>query len=203
MWGRAPARLFQFLSPIRHLSPLQSTLPPAQPPFFSYTYDVDERLPELRSGSRNAMAGSIFRGPYDESAGGFPAYFDGKPIFYDWARGHMFICASNENGGLDTMHRFLANLTLKLPMDTAIGPGGELFLLEYGKDWYFNTDGRVRRITFEGHNQGPEVSLVSNPGDGGLPLTVTLRATATDLDDDHGALKFEWGLEGAEPPVSG
>ncbi|MFT6713397.1 MAG: cytochrome c [Planctomycetota bacterium] len=173
-------------------------LPPAVPPYFSYTYAEDERLPELRSGSRNAMAGPIFRGPYDESAGGFPAYFDGKPIFYDWARGHIFVCAPDEAGNLGTMHRFLEDLTLKHPMDTAIGPNGELFVLEYGTDWYFNTDGRVRRITFTGHNQAPEVSLQATPGDGLTPLEVTLKATVADADDADESLQFTWDLGDAE-----
>ena len=175
-----------------------STLPPAVPPYFSYTYALDERLPELRSGSRNAMAGPIFRGPYDETAGGFPDYFDGKPIFYDWARGHIFVCVPDENGDLDTMHRFLEDLTLKHPMDTAIGPGGELFVLEYGTDWYFNTDGRVRRISFSGHNQAPSVALNADPDDGLTPLVVTLEATAQDADDSADSLQFAWDLGGAE-----
>ena len=175
-----------------------ASLPPAVPPYFSYTYAVDERMPELRSGSRNAMAGPIFRGPYDESAGGFPDYFEGKPIFYDWARGHIFVCVPDENGDLDTMHRFLADLTLKHPMDTAIGPNGELFVLEYGTDWYFNTDGRVRRISFTGHNQAPSVALQASPDDGLTPLDVTLVATARDADDADDSLQFTWNLGGAE-----
>ena len=173
-------------------------LPPAVAPYFSYTYAQDERLPELRSGSRNAMAGPIFRGPYDESAGGFPAYFDGKPIFYDWARGHIFVCAPDEAGELGTMHRFLRDLTLKHPMDTAIGPNGELFLLEYGTDWYFNTDGRVRRIAFTGHNQAPAVALQAGPSDGLTPLDVTLEATVEDADDADDSLAFAWDLGDAE-----
>ena len=169
-------------------------LPPAQDPYFAYSYAEDEHLPELRSGSRNAMAGPIFRGPRDESAGGFPAYFDGKPLFYDWARGHIFVCSPDPAGDLDTTNRFLAELELKHPMDMAVGPEGELFVLEYGTDWYFNTDGRVRRVTFTGYDQAPEVTLRATQSEGPLPLEVTLTATAHDPDGSDADLTFTWNL---------
>lgn len=153
-------------------------LPPAQPAFIWYPYGDSERFPELGSGSRNAMAGPVFY--FDEARKWniLGPDYSRSLITYDWARGRMWQAKLNEKEELASLTPLLERLLH--PMDLAMAPDGTLWLLEYGTNWYFNKDGRIRGIRPTG-NQAPEL-LAEAAADRSLTFTVKSRS---DADGDR------------------
>ncbi|HEY1121225.1 MAG TPA: PQQ-dependent sugar dehydrogenase [Haloferula sp.] len=153
-------------------------LPPAQPAFIWYPYGDSERFPELGSGSRNAMAGPVFYFEETRKWNLFNPNESRSLITYDWARGRMWQARLNEKEELSTLTPLLERLLH--PMDLAMAPDGTLWLLEYGTNWYFNRDGRIRGIRPE-RNQAPEL-LVEAATD--RPFTFSVKSRS-DADGDQ------------------
>ncbi len=164
-----------------------TTLPPANPAFIWYPYSASEEFPVLGNGGRNAMAGPVF---YHDSARKYNLLGkedDHTLLIYDWIRGKIWKAKLGAEEKLES----LAVLTgdLKHPMDMEMAADGTVWLLEYGTDWYFNRDGRIRRML---------------PADGNRPPQITASAagttyTASASDPDGEELSIAWWLtEGAD-----
>ncbi|MEM6632042.1 MAG: ThuA domain-containing protein [Bacteroidota bacterium] len=143
-----------------------TTLPPAQGAFIWYPYGPSAEFPQVGQGGRNAMAGPIFyTEDYPETAARFPAYYDGKMFIYEWMRGWIMAVSFTENGQYESMEPFLPGTTFTRPMDMIMGPAGDMFLLEYGSNWFIqNDDARLVHIQFSPSTVSNRFSLVEELG---------------------------------------
>jgi cytochrome c len=168
-------------------------LPPAQPAFIWYPYDIARDFWQLGSGGRTAMAGPVFHGDMYAKPG-LPAYYNGKLFIYDWVRGWIKAIGMTPDGDYDAMEPFMENTKFNSPIDMEVGPDGKLYVLEYGNGWFAkNPDAGLSRIDFNPGNRPPEIAAVTaNKAYGALPLTVSLTVKATDPEKDK--MTYTWNL---------
>jgi cytochrome c len=76
-------------------------LPPAQPAFIWYPYNVSPDFPQLGTGGRNAMAGPIYYTDMFPKETRLPDYYNGKFFIYDWIRGWIKVVTMQPNGDLN------------------------------------------------------------------------------------------------------
>ena len=90
-------------------------------------------------------------------------------------------------------------------IDMKIGPDGHLYILEYGEGCCPDNvgTGRLIRVDYTGivSNSSPVVSLVADPSNGSLPLTVNFSSDGT-FDPDGDPLTYEWDFDTDGTPDS-
>jgi cytochrome c len=172
-----------------------NVLPPAQPAFISYPYRNSEKFPLVGSGARCAVGGPIYRKSNFASAKRpFPGYYNGKWIVADLSRGWIMAISMKENGDYKSMEKFLPSYQPIEPIDIKFGPNGDLYVLEYGSNWFRKSDNsKLVRIEYNSGNRTPVVHATSNKTGGILPLTVKLSSLGT-RDYDGDSLKYEWKI---------
>ncbi|MCH8246584.1 MAG: PKD domain-containing protein, partial [Bacteroidetes bacterium] len=108
-------------------------------------------FPLVGEGGRTALAGPVYHfNDFEKSDAQIPQYYDGKLIIYEWMRHQIFAVTMDGNGDYAYMERFAPNVEFSRPTDMIIGPGGVLYLLEYGTNWNVrNPDARLVRIEFD------------------------------------------------------
>lgn len=175
-------------------------LPPAQPAFISYPYGVSEKFPEVGTGSRCAVGGPIYRQDnFKNAKRAFPAYFEGKWIAADLSRGWIMSISMDKDGNYKSMERFLPNYLPIEPIDIKFGPEGDLYVLEYGSNWFRKSDNaKLVRIEYNSGNRTPVVKAKASANGGAVPFKVQLSSAGT-VDYDGDALKYEWKVV----PVAG
>ena len=169
-------------------------LPPAQPAFIWYPYGISKEFPDVGSGGRNAMAGPVYYSDRFPKKTGYPDYFDGKLIIYEWMRGWFKAVSMKPNGEYTGMESFVPNLSFAAAIDVEVGPDGKFYVLEYGKGWFSkNPDAGISRIDFLAGNRPPEVkNLIIKKTSGVLPYKLTASVDAKDPDKDE--LTYVWNL---------
>ena len=168
-------------------------LPPAQPAFISYPYGVSDKFPEVGTGSRCAVGGPVYRqSDFKNAKRPFPAYYEGKWLAADLSRGWIMSIAMDENGNYKSMERFLPSYIPIEPIDIKFGPEGDLYVLEYGSNWFRKSDNaKLVRIEYNSGNRSPVVKAKASTNGGALPFKVQLSSEGTkDYDGDE--LKYEW-----------
>lgn len=131
-------------------------LPPAQPAFWHYP----------RS---SACAGPVYYADlYPEEEGGLPKEFDSTLITYDWTSNWLRLIKLNDQGDIVSNEPWLAKHRFVHPNDMELGPNGEVYLLEYGSEWYDGSDGKLKRIRYSKDRHEIEVAA-SDPRMVGLP----------------------------------
>jgi len=170
-------------------------LPPAQKSFIWYGYDASEEFPWLGAGGRTAMAGPVFRKAANAGADGFPDYFNGKLLIYEWMRDWMFLITMDENDDFVQAEPFLPSQEFHNPMDMIYGPDGSLYVLEYGESWNTrNIDAQLNRISFIAGNRSPIATISADKTVGAAPLTTNFSgAESLDLDGDD--LTYSWSID--------
>ena len=151
-------------------------LPRARPAFIWYPYAASERFPELGSGGRNAMAGPVVRHDSARRWNLFPAETGRSLLIYDWMRGRAWRAALDDAEKLVRIVPVLDGLMH--PIDMALTPDGALMVLEYGSEWYFNGNGRLRRILPDQPQPPPAVAIREHP-DGSFIAESSPDATLT------------------------
>jgi len=139
-------------------------LPPARPAFIWYSYAESGEFPELGRGGRNAMAGPTFYHDSRRKWNLLPQADDHSLVVYDWIRGAMWRARLDDEERLSGLARVADGL--RHPMDLEAGPDGSWWLLEYGTNWYFNRDGRIRRVLPAGLPRLPELTVERLPAGG-------------------------------------
>ncbi|MFT4033396.1 MAG: PQQ-dependent sugar dehydrogenase [Siphonobacter sp.] len=179
-------------------------LPPAQPAFISYPYGVSEKFPLVGSGSRSATGGPIYhRSDFKNPQRPWPAYYEGKWITTDFSRGWIMAVTMDANGDYVSMERVLPSYKPVQPIDIKFAPNGDLYLLEYGTNWFRKSDNsRLTRIEYNGGNRKPLVEASASKKGGTVPFKVTLLSEGTK-DYDGDALKYQWKVTsvGGAPQV--
>lgn len=168
-------------------------LPPAQPAFISYPYRNSEKFPLVGSGARCAVGGPIYhQANFVNAKRPWPAYYEGKWIVADLSRGWIMAISMKENGDYKSMEKFLPSYQPIEPIDIKYGPNGDLYVLEYGSNWFRKSDNsKLVRIEYNSGNRTPIVHASANKSGGTLPLSVNLSSAGTK-DYDGDSLKYEW-----------
>jgi cytochrome c len=173
-------------------------LPPAQPAFIWYPYDVSPDFPQVGTGGRNAMAGPVYYSDLYPESTRLPDYFDGKLFIYDWIRGWIKVVTMDSNGDFVRMEPFMPGTTFNSLIDMEMGPDGKLYLLEYGSGWFSqNPNAALSRVDFNAGNRSPQVKdLAVSKTSGMAPLAVEITASASDPENDP--LTYRWNLGNGE-----
>ncbi|MEV6692658.1 PQQ-dependent sugar dehydrogenase [Micromonospora sp. NPDC051196] len=176
-------------------------LPPVQQPQVWYGFGASPQFPELGTGGIGPMAGPVYQFDRSTTRGrnpsGWPAYYDGKPLFYEWTRDYVKAFELDRRGQLRGIESVLPSVVFDNPMDLEFGPDGALYVLEYG-DGYFseNPDAQLARVDHIGwdgnHSPVPQVSATQTAGL--APLTVEFSSGGT-ADPDGDRLRYEWYLD--------
>lgn len=179
-------------------------LPPVAPPFIYYPYAVSEEFPLLGSGSRSATGGPVYRrADFPNAKRPWPAYYEGKWIATDLARGWIIAISMDANGNYKSMERFLPSYQPIEPIDMKFGPDGDLYVLEYGSVWFGKSPtAKLVRIEYNSGNRKPLASASASKSGGTVPLKITLSSAGTK-DADGDALKYQWKITtaGAAPRI--
>lgn len=168
-------------------------LPPAQPAFISYPYGSSDKFPIVGAGARCAVGGPIFHtDDFSKATRTFPAYYEGKWLATDLSRGWIMSISMKENGDYKSMERFLPSYQPIEPIDMKFGPEGDLYVLEYGSNWFRKSDNaKLVRIEFNRGNRTPVVEASADVSGGVIPLTVKLSSAGT-VDFDGDKLTYAW-----------
>ncbi|MDG4789149.1 PQQ-dependent sugar dehydrogenase [Micromonospora sp. WMMD1102] len=171
----------------------QGTLPPAQPAWIKYAGDSGSPS-EFGSGSESPHAGPVYR--YDAnnpSATKFPATFDGQFFATEFGRGWIKPIHVNADGSRGTIDTF--PWSGKQVMDSAFGPDGAYYVLDYGAGWGSgDANSAVYRFDYVGGgNRAPIAMASANRTSGAAPLSVTF-SSAGSTDPEGGALTYSWNF---------
>ncbi len=171
-------------------------LPPAQAPLIAYPYALSTKFPELGTGARSAMGGPVFhRADFPGAKRLFPEYFEGRWIIGDLSRGWIMSVALTADGRYSSMDRFLPSYRPVEPIDMKFGPDGDLYVLEYGSNWFRKSDNaRLVRIEYNAGNRAPVAKASASTIGGAVPLKVTLSSKGS-ADPDGDAVKYAWSVE--------
>lgn len=174
-------------------------LPPAQPAMVYYPYSASSEFPLVGDGGRNAMAGPVFYlEDYPENPYRYPEYYDGKFFAYDWMRGWIMAISFDENGEMLRMEPFLPNMKFNNPVDIIFGPDGDMWMLEYGTNWFAqNTDARLVHIEYSSGNREPVAVIEAGKSIGGLPLNLQFKGE-NSIDYDGDVLTYAWSFTSDE-----
>jgi cytochrome c len=177
-------------------------LPPAQVPLIAYPYAASEEFPLVGSGSRSAVGGPIYhRADFPTAKRPWPAYYEGKWLAADLARGWIMAITMDGNGDYKAMEKFLPTYKPVEPIDLKFGPDGDLYVLEYGSTWFAKSaSAKLVRVEFNAGNRKPAVEISANKAGGTVPLKLTL-SSAGSKDPDGDALKYSWKITSPGVPV--
>jgi cytochrome c len=171
-------------------------LPPAVPAVVYYPYGVSELFPDVGTGSRCAIGGPVYRAQDRPKAlRPFPAYYEGKWLAADFSRGWIMSVALDADGRYQRMERFLPSYRPVEIIDLKFGPHGDLYVLEYGSNWFRKSDdSKLVRIEYNAGNRAPVPQVSASRLGGAVPFKVTLSSTGT-RDYDGDAVTYAWRVE--------
>jgi cytochrome c len=177
-------------------------LPPVAPAFIYYPYAVSAEFPLVGSGSRSAVGGPIYhRSDRPTAKRPWPAYYEGKWLATDLARGWIMAIGMKANGDYKDMEQFLSSYHPIEAIDLKFGPDGDLYVLEYGSVWFGKSDNaKLVRIEYNSGNRKPTVMAATNVQGGTVPLKITLSSAGTS-DADGDALKYSWKVTSPGAPA--
>jgi cytochrome c len=90
------------------------------------------------------------------------------------------------------MERFLPSYIPIEPIDIKFGPDGDLYVLEYGSNWFRKSDNaKLVRIEYNSGNRTPVVKAKASANGGAIPFKLNLSSAGT-VDYDGDELKYEW-----------
>lgn len=168
-------------------------LPPVAPNFIYYPYGVSEKFPLVGSGSRSATGGPVYhRSDFKNPKRPWPAYYEDKWITTDFSRGWIMAITMDANGDYKSMERVLPSYRPVEPIDMKFGPDGDMYVLEYGSNWFRKSDNsRLVRLEYNGGNRKPVVQASVSQKGGTVPFK-TMLSSEGSKDFDGDALKYVW-----------
>ncbi|WP_420146883.1 PQQ-dependent sugar dehydrogenase [Spirosoma sp.] len=168
-------------------------LPPTAPSFIYYPYAVSEEFPLVGTGSRSATGGPIYhQSDFNGAKRPWPAYYEGKWLATDFSRGWIMAITMDADGNYKSMERVLPGYHPVEPIDMKFGPEGDLYVLEYGSNWFRKSDNaKLVRIEYNGGNRKPIVQASASKQGGTVPLQLTLQSDGSK-DNDGDKLTYQW-----------
>ncbi|HET6999234.1 MAG TPA: PQQ-dependent sugar dehydrogenase, partial [Solirubrobacterales bacterium] len=130
--------------------------------------------------------GSSISGLAFYQGGNYPAAYTGALFFADYSRRCTWVIFE-KNGQPDPATR-ASFLRDNDPVNIEIGPGGDLFVVDF--------TGSVRRVTYASGNRPPTAAAAAQPQSGPLPLTVNFDGTGSTDPDSGDTLTYAWDLDG-------
>ncbi|MGW6462839.1 PQQ-dependent sugar dehydrogenase [Streptomyces rubiginosohelvolus] len=164
-----------------------ATLPPAQPAWIRYAGDAGSP-PEFGGGSESPMAGPVYN--FDaglDSAVKFPASLDGRFFATEYGRKWIKPVEVKADGSPGTIDTF--PWTGTQVMDSAFGPDGALYVLDYGTG--ANNQALYRVEYLAGSNRSPVARAAADKTSGPTPLAVSF-SSAGSADPEGGNLTYAW-----------
>ncbi|MEI7929203.1 MAG: PQQ-dependent sugar dehydrogenase, partial [Verrucomicrobiales bacterium] len=128
-------------------------LPPANKAFIWYPYAESEEFPVMDSGGRNAMAGPVFYYDASRKWNLLDKEDDHTLLTYDWMRSTIWKAKLGDQEELVKLEPLMKGL--RHPMDLETDADGNVWLLEYGTEWYFNKTGAIRRLRSQSSGDAP------------------------------------------------
>ncbi|MEV6521206.1 PQQ-dependent sugar dehydrogenase [Longispora sp. NPDC051575] len=170
-----------------------STLPGARAAWIRYGGDAGSP-PEFGSGSESPMGGAVYHyDPASTSPVKFPADLDGHFFAAEFGRQWLKAIDVQANGAAGDITAFPWTGTQII--DTAFGPDGALYVLDYGTG-YFNGDANSALYRIDhigGANRAPTAVASADRTSGPAPLAVTF-SSAGSSDPEGGALTYGWAF---------
>ncbi|MEU5368378.1 PQQ-dependent sugar dehydrogenase [Streptomyces sp. NPDC005951] len=164
-----------------------ATLPPAQPAWIRYAGDAGSP-PEFGGGSESPMAGPVYNFDADlDSAVKFPASLDGRFFATEYGRKWIKPVEVKADGSPGTIDTF--PWTGTQVMDSAFGPDGALYVLDYGTGAGNQALYRVEYLA--GSNRSPVAKAAADRTSGPTPLAVSF-SSAGSADPEGGTLTYAW-----------
>ncbi|MEV0807246.1 ThuA domain-containing protein [Micromonospora sp. NPDC050200] len=173
-------------------------LPPAKPAKMWYGYkrsSVPSVIPQ--GGGLAPMGGPFYHyDPNLQSDTKFPAYYDGKPFFYEWARNKMYSIIPNGQGGVEKVNPFLPQQQFLAPIDSKFGPEGSMYVLDWGGGFgRDNPNSGLYRIDYISGSRSPTAKISASPDSGQAPLQVRFDGSGS-TDPEKEQLRYEWDFTG-------
>ncbi|MCD2440921.1 ThuA domain-containing protein [Agromyces sp. SYSU K20354] len=131
----------------------------------------------------------------------FPASYDGKPFFYEWARNKMYSIqlkdpAASSGSQVEKVNAFLPQEQFLAPIDSRFGPDGSLYVLDWGGGFgRDNPNSGLHRIDYISGSRSPVAKATSDKDSGQAPLTVAFDGSAS-FDPENAALAYAWDFDG-------
>lgn len=170
-------------------------LPPAQPATIWYTYNLSNDFPSFGVGGRTAIGGPLYHfNGASGSKGKFPEYFDRSWFIADWMRNWIKVVHFDTEDKIVKIDSFMPSSSFKKPIHMNFDDDGILYLIEYGSNWFSNTDSRLIKIEYIAGNRTPVAEIFTDNEYGALPFTVKLNANKSS-DADGDSLMYQWSLE--------
>lgn len=132
-------------------------LPPARSALIWYPYGESKEFPLIGSGGRNAMAGPVFYFDPQRKFNILAQEDDHSLITYEWMRNKAWKVKLDDQENLVKMELMLDGL--QHPMDMEMAADGTIYLLEYGSEWYFNHNGRIRELRPSTTSKAPKIAI--------------------------------------------
>ncbi len=154
------------------------------------------QVPEFGAGGSCAVGGPIYRRADFAAAAPrpWPAYYEGKWLITDCARGWIFAVTMDADGRYVSMERVLPKVKFAEPIDMKFGPDGDLYLLDYGSTWFAKSaDARLVRVEYHAGNRPPRAVASASTTGGTPPFQVAL-SSAGSKDFDGDTLRYEWAI---------
>jgi glucose/arabinose dehydrogenase len=156
------------------------------PPFYAYSRSDPVVADGCRSGGSSTAGIAFYPG------GEYPAAYTGALFFADYSRDCIWMAPAGSGGVPNMAARANFVVNASDPIDLEIGPGGDLFYVDYGS----GGNGAVHRIRYYPANQPPTAHIVASTTFGPAPLTVSFDATTSTDPDVADPLTFAWDLDG-------
>ncbi|MFJ2171912.1 ThuA domain-containing protein [Streptomyces sp. NPDC087851] len=163
-------------------------LPPAQPAWIDYD---GSSVPEFGTGSESPMAGPVYRYDADlDSPVKFPEEYDGDFFATEFGRQWIKRIEQGDDGTVEKINPF--PWTGTQVMDSAFGPDGALYVLDYGLSWFGGDEhSALYRIENSTGGKSPIAVAAASKTSGTTPLKVTFSSAGTQ-DPDGDALSYAW-----------
>ncbi|MFD3514626.1 ThuA domain-containing protein [Streptomyces sp. NPDC058657] len=163
-------------------------LPPSQAAWIPYD---GGSVPEFGSGSESPMGGPVYR--YDAantSPVKFPEAYDGDFFATEFGRRWIKRIEQGEDGTVQKINPF--PWTGTQVMDSAFGPDGALYVLDYGTAWFGGDENSgLYRIENATGGHSPVAEAAASKTSGKAPLKVAFSSAGT-TDADGDSLTYSW-----------
>lgn len=158
-------------------------LPAARSAFIWYPYANSQEFPLMGSGGRNAMAGPVFYFDAKRTYNILSEADDHSLITYEWMRNKAWKVKLDDKENFVKMELLLDGL--QHPMDMEMAADGTIYLLEYGSEWYFNNNGKIRELRPDNGSKAPTITIKTINKD---------QYEASAADGDSASTNIEWFL---------